>query len=82
MDILRGAEPNTRDFSQKFELYSSSISHNNRLEVEQADSRAETLMIRNHFATTSGGQVVKITEIHLEDRIIKIIDTFTSVPRH
>ena len=47
--------------------------------MELIQERAEELHIRNSFANIASNKVVKITEIQLEDRVIRIIDTFTSV---
>jgi hypothetical protein len=45
--------------------------------VQKSEGKEETLQIKNYFATVSQEQVVKVTEIQLEDRIIRILDYFT-----
>ena len=49
------------------------------MEVERASFKTDKLEIRNHFAAVGEDRVFKWTEIQLDDRIIKIMDSFTSV---
>jgi hypothetical protein len=78
MDVLYANQPASRNFAQNFEYGGRLITHEHHVEVETTGERLGTLEIRNHFATLQGQTLLKLTEIHFENRIIKIIDTFAA----
>lgn len=80
MDILHAKESESRVYSQKFESFNQSITHQNRLQVQRTQKNTEEIEITNSFAIIEGGHLVKVTEIRFEDRLIKIIDSLTSIP--
>lgn len=78
--MLYANAPTSRNFSQNFEFANRSISHEHHVEVENTTETFPSLEIINHFATVEGQGLLKVTEIHLSNRIIKIIDTFSIPP--
>lgn len=66
---------------QEIEVMGEKVVNENRIEVEMVDHRVQELELIKHYVVQEGGQLVRITEIHVEDRVIKIRDSFTS-PHH
>ena len=62
-------------FNEQFDCFGHLLNHENSLLIEQT-SRHKELEVKNQCATLSGNNVVKYTEIHVEDKIIKIFDTY------
>lgn len=81
MDVLYANEPTSRNFSQNFDYANRTFTHEHHVEVENTPDRKESLEIRNHFATVQADTLFKLTEIHVENRIIKIIDSFSTQPQ-
>lgn len=62
---------------QKFTYMGHQINHESVLQVEPSKRNSEKLEIKNRYGFIAGDKVTKVTEIQLEDRIIKIIDSFS-----
>jgi len=78
MDVLVTSEAASRNFSQNFEYMHHLITHEHHIDVELTEQKTLPFQIRNHFATVELGCVRKVTEIVLDNRTIKIIDTITT----
>jgi hypothetical protein len=78
MDVLVTSEAASRNFSQNFEYMDHLITHQHHIDVELTEQNPRPFQIRNHFATVDLGCVRKVTEIVLDNRTIKIIDTITT----
>lgn len=70
-------ENHPSDSLQTIHIMGNTIINENRLEVENAPATTSSLLIRNHKIVTSEEKLLRIIEIQLEDKVIKIMDTFT-----
>jgi hypothetical protein len=46
------------------------------VEVELSENKNSKKQVRNYLATATGNKIVKVTEIQLKDRIVRIIDSY------
>lgn len=53
------------------------MEHQNKVEVERTERNVFKLEITNYLASIKEGKIVKALEIRFEDRIIKVLDSFS-----
>jgi hypothetical protein len=76
-DINEGSQA----FASTFGFLHQSITHQNQVNVEKNGEPSGGLLVQNYLVKVEGDKLVKVTEIQLADRIVKIVDTFTLLPK-
>lgn len=71
--------PLEETFTHKIEILGQSFINQNTFLVEQAPNRVnhENLELRENYFVVEGDNLIRVTELQVEDKIIKIRDSFS-----